>query len=383
MNDEELQEALVGRLRLLSRGEPDLAPDVRSAQRARLVAMAAVRPTGEVRSPEARPGRWRRLVAARAVDAPVARWRTRLTAGLAGAAMTVGALSGLTALAQGAEPGDLLYGLKRGSEDTRLALASDADRGLTLLGFASNRLTELADLTGSDVGASPVSVGPADASGLAVAASGVDAGTVVDVLTTMDDQTTEGTSWLATTALETRDTAAFSTLSRWAGQQHAGVAALDVPSGAEEARSEALALVDEVAARATALQATLQCPAGVTAPGTDRLGPLPGECLAVAPTPSSSAAPSTEPDQGATPAPGTVSGQAPASSAAGATTAAPSGGSGGTGGAATPSTTAAAPTTVPALPTTVPSTTVPPLVDVPLPLPSTTICVGGLICVGG
>ncbi|MCO7221180.1 hypothetical protein, partial [Klenkia sp. PcliD-1-E] len=53
------EEALVGRLRLLARDEPALGADVRAAQRARLVAMAAVRPAadGAVRRPEGdRPG---------------------------------------------------------------------------------------------------------------------------------------------------------------------------------------------------------------------------------------------------------------------------------------------------------------------------------------
>ncbi len=410
MNDTERQAALATRLRALSRDEPDLTSDVRTAQRARLVAMAAVRPVGAaaaVRTPRARPSRWQRLLAGRPVD-PVGRWRTRVTAGLIGAAVSVGALSGLVAVAQGAEPGDLLYGLKRGSEQTQLALASDAERGLTLLQFASVRLAELAELTGSDVGASPGAVGGVDASGLAVAASGADADTVVGVLTTMDRQTVEGTSALTTTAVPGRDQGALTTLAGWTTGQQAGLDALDVPAGAESAVAASAALVAEVAARAAALQAALACPAGAADPGTDRLGVVPGQCLAG--TPTSSAAPSADP--GATPAPGATTGQTPTTGApatgapatsvpvTGAPGGPPTAAPGPTGGGAAPATQAPGPAPAPApapapgagpvqapapAPTgaAVPTTTVSPPVRVPLPVPSTTICVGGLICVGG
>ncbi|MEI4279318.1 DUF5667 domain-containing protein [Klenkia terrae] len=389
MNDAELQTALAARLRSLSRDEPDLTADVRAAQRARLVAMAAVRSVGAtaVRTPDAGASRWQRLLAGRADDAPVSRWRTRLTAGLVGAAMSVGALSGLLALAQDAEPGDLLYGLKRGGEETQLALASDEDRGLTLLTFASTRLAELADLTGSEAGAAPASVG-GDLPGTGVAASGADAGTVVDVLTTMDDQTIEGTAALTTTAVQAGDEAALDTLAEWTTGQRAGLDALDVPVGAEEAVAASVGLVDEVAARGAALQAVLACPAGAADAGSDRLGVVPGPCLADVPVPTSSATPST--GAGTTVAPGAPTAQAPAPGAPAQPTTTVPGQSGGGAGASTPartSTQAPAPapapagTTVPALPTPAVTTTVPPLIDVPL-LPSTTICVGGLICIG-
>ena len=116
-------------------GEPD--PAFRAATRARLVAMAAVRSPSRRRS-----SGLKRLLRRPPDDAVRARWRTRLTAGLAGAALTVTAAASLVALADGARPGDVLYGLKRGTEQTQLALAGDA-RGTTLLGFASTRLDEL------------------------------------------------------------------------------------------------------------------------------------------------------------------------------------------------------------------------------------------------
>lgn len=396
VDEQRLEEALVGRLRLLAGDEPDLGADVRAAQRARLVAMAAVRPDGAaasddagaaVRSPAVDRPRWRRALAGRTADVPFPRWRTRLTAGLAGAAMTVGALSGLLALAQDAEPGDLLYGLKRGSEQTQLALASDADRGLTLLGFASVRLQELTELTGEDAGALPAGPGSPDGTGTAPAAAGPDAATVVDVLTTMDRQTTEGTSSLTTGVVDGADPAALETLARWADGQRSGLVALAVPAGAEEAQARAVALVERVAARASSWQTALECPDGPTTADVDALGPVAGGCV-VPPgaVPSTTAAPGG----GATavPAPGD-----PGSTSAGSAPAAPTAGTTGTAGTAPQPTASAAPTTTaaPAVPSVVapvptagsPTTTVPPLVQVPLPVPSATVCVGGLVCVGG
>jgi len=96
--------------------------------------------------PPARVGGRRRALAGSASP----RRRSRLTAGLAGAALTVTALGGLLAAAQGARPGDLLYDLWRGGEQTQLALAGDASRGLTLLDFASTRLDEVGQLVGVD-----------------------------------------------------------------------------------------------------------------------------------------------------------------------------------------------------------------------------------------
>src|SRR6478609_2104964 len=141
MNVQDREDAVVARLHALAPhldGEPD--PAFRAATRARLVAMAAVR------SPEPEPvSGLKRLLAARPDETSRPRWRARLTAGLACAALTVTAAASLVALAGNARPGDVLYGLKRGTEQTQLALAGDA-KGTTLLGFASTRLDELEQL---------------------------------------------------------------------------------------------------------------------------------------------------------------------------------------------------------------------------------------------
>jgi hypothetical protein len=175
-------------------GEPD--PAFRAATRARLVAMAAVR------TPEPEPATGlKRLLAARAPDSAPARWRSRLTAGLAGAAMAVTALATLVAVSTDARPGDALYSLKRGTEQTQLALAGDA-RGQTLLDLAATRLDELEGLTDAD---------PA---------------LVLDTVRTMDDQTTEGAAWLTERSVTTKALAPLEDLAVWTAEQSDELAAV-------------------------------------------------------------------------------------------------------------------------------------------------------------
>lgn len=244
------EDALVARLQSLGTLLAEHPDDRhRAATRARLVAMAAVRTpaAGAVRSPVA--PRLRRLVAAGR--------RSRLTAGLAGAALTVGALGGVLAASQGAAPGDLLYEVKRGGERTQLALAGDATRGPTLLDFASTRLTELTEL-----------------------ARAADTGLVVDTLGTMDGQTTRGAAEVTSRSVEAADPTALSALATWAAGQESGLRALTgaVPEPAGPALAGSTDLVAAVAERATALVAALACTAGPPAAGADELGPLPAPC---------------------------------------------------------------------------------------------------------
>ncbi|WP_138735939.1 hypothetical protein, partial [Modestobacter excelsi] len=276
------EEALVGRLQALS-AELAVTPDedFRAATRARLVAMAAVRSPAAARAtrrPPVRSGALRRLLAGPA-GGPAARWRARVTAGMTGAALTLAALGGLLALAQGARPGDLLYDLKRGGEQTRLALAGD-DRGLTLLGFATTRLDELGRLVGVQPDAAPA-VGAAPRGG-GVLAAGPDVHLVVDTLQTMDAQTTAGTAALTAAALAHSDTDALAVLTGWADEQQAGIDRLSraVPTGSEAALSASRDLAVRVAVRGDDLGRALGCPGGPSTAGTDELGPRPAPCPA-------------------------------------------------------------------------------------------------------
>ncbi|MGY1721648.1 DUF5667 domain-containing protein [Blastococcus sp. SYSU DS0533] len=249
--------AVVARLEALA-DQLDTAPDpqYRSRARARLVAMAAVR-TPE---PATRPLR-RRLLAARAVDRPPSRWRGRITAGLAGAAVGVTGLAALVAVAAGAQPGDPLYDLKRGTEQTQLALAGDS-RGHTLLELAGTRLGELTLLLGAG---DPV--------------------LVERTLHTMDEHTTQGAGLLTGQAVQGGDTAPLDTLSRWTAEQSGGLAALagDVPAGAAPAYGRSTDLLRALATRVEALREALRCTAGPAVVGDDALGPVPGVCPADSP----------------------------------------------------------------------------------------------------
>jgi Domain of unknown function (DUF5667) len=339
------EEAVVARLQGLAPhlgGEPD--PAFQAATRARLVAMAAVR------TPEPAPATGlQRLLAVRAPDVRPARWRARLTAGLAGAALTVTALAGLVAVADGAQPGDVLYDLKRGTERTQLALAGDS-RGQTLLDFAGTRLDEVG----------------------AVSAAGADPALVLETLRTMDTQTAEGAVWLTDRAVETRDVEPLDDLARWAEGQSGELAALQprMPEEAAEAVGQSLALLTEIGARTGALDIALACPSGPAVAGTDRIGPVPAPCPAPEPAPPATSGGTTEPGTGTGTGPGTGTGTEP-----GATT--PEGTVGGQPNVP-PSQVPGVPGTSGGVPTpSVPAPTpgggvVPPLPLPPLPLPGNT-----------
>lgn len=290
-------------------GEPD--PAFRAATRARLVAMAAVR------SPEPEPvSGLKRLLPDRAGGATRSPLRTRLTAGLAAAALTVTAAASLVALADGARPGDVLYGLKRGTEQTQLALAGD-NRGRTLLDFASTRLTELHELVDASATALPAAGGAGAGAGTVLAA-GADPKLVISTLKTMDDQTTEGTAWLTGRSVTSASSAPLDDLATWVATQTHGLAALapELPGAAGAAVSHSLTLLSDVSARTDGLQLALACSSGPSVGGADALGPVPTPCVpAAAATPGRQAGggvpasgSATTPSTAAVPTPGGTTG---------------------------------------------------------------------------
>jgi hypothetical protein len=274
-------------------GEPD--PAWQATTRARLVAMAAVRsPAPEAVSP------WRRFLSG-AADAAPSRWRSRLTAGLAGAAMAVTALATLVAVSTDASPGDPLYGLKRGTEQTQLALAGDG-RGQTLLDFARTRLHELEEL--AEGGASALPTAGTATGGRTVLAADADPDLVLETLATMDAQTTEGAAFLTDRAVATRDGSSLDLLAAWSEEQAAGLTALReaLPESTVDEVDGSLARLTEIETRTVALSDVLVCAAGVPVEATDQFGPVPGLCL-----PDENGTPPVaggETDPGTTPAPG-------------------------------------------------------------------------------
>ncbi|MFC4496560.1 DUF5667 domain-containing protein [Streptomyces ovatisporus] len=132
---------------------PALAPEVKTVQRAQLIAaMEAEFASPEARArqvPEQRDGRGKKGAHRAPAPGPMSklRPRSRLTKGLAAGGLGVGvaasALGGVAAASSEALPGDSLYGLKRGMEDLRLDMADDeANRGLVHLDHASTRMQE-------------------------------------------------------------------------------------------------------------------------------------------------------------------------------------------------------------------------------------------------
>jgi hypothetical protein len=272
MSVRDREDAVVARLQALAPhldGEPD--PAFRDTTRARLVAMAAVR------SPAPDPVSPLRRLLTEGAAAP-ARWRTRLTAGLAGAAVAVTALAGVVALAADARPGDVLYDLKRGTEQTKLALAGDA-RGQALLDLASTRLDEVRWLV--EDGATALPAAGYSGAGEVVLAAGADATLVVETLGTMDAETAEGAAWLTDRAVETDDAGPLTLLADWAATQSEGLAALrdQVPPAAADDVDASLGLLSDIATRVTGLDSSLDCPAGPATAGADELGPVPALCL--------------------------------------------------------------------------------------------------------
>ncbi|MET8565904.1 DUF5667 domain-containing protein [Streptomyces flaveolus] len=131
--------------------KPQLAPEVKVVQRARLVAaMEAMLQEGTGAADASVPAQrsHRAKGAHRASPLGKLRPRTRLTKGLAAGGLSVGvaagAFGGVAAASSDALPGDSLYGLKRGIEDFKLNYLADGDdqRGQTYLDQASTRLSE-------------------------------------------------------------------------------------------------------------------------------------------------------------------------------------------------------------------------------------------------
>ncbi|MFC8568973.1 DUF5667 domain-containing protein [Streptomyces sp. NPDC057245] len=145
-----------GQLTTLAHGletlpRPELDPEVKVVQRARLVAAfeamlqegTAGGPAADTAVPEQRRARGTHRAAPLSRFRPRSRLAKGLTAGGLSVSVAAGAFGGVAAASSDALPGDSLYGLKRGIEDFRLGLADGNDeRGRAYLDLASTRLSE-------------------------------------------------------------------------------------------------------------------------------------------------------------------------------------------------------------------------------------------------
>ena len=124
---------------------PELDPEVKTVQRAQLIAAMEAQFAQGSAVPEQRGGRPVRRGAHRALRRlkPRARWSKGLAAGGLTVGVAAGAFGGVAAASSNALPGDTLYGLKRGMEDLKLGMADDdSDRGGLFLDRAATRLHE-------------------------------------------------------------------------------------------------------------------------------------------------------------------------------------------------------------------------------------------------
>jgi hypothetical protein len=189
------------------------------------------------------PARRRRLPGTR---------RTRVAI-LAGFAAGTLALSGISMASGDALPGDPLYAMKRSTENAQLVLAvSDVDKGQAYLNFARTR-------------------------GQEATATHSDPGKLLPVLGDLDQQTTTGVRLLTGAAVSRHDPTILDSVDGFVAEQRPALTnLLGTVSGPDRPRTQqSLDLLTQIAARSTALRATIDC---ASSGRSDSLGPLPSDC---------------------------------------------------------------------------------------------------------
>ncbi len=249
---------------------PPTRPEFRAELRAQLVAVTP-RLVAEGVTPAAardgpRPGRLRRVT--RPMRRPVAVLAVAAT-------VLVVLLVGAVWLSGSAIPGDVLYGVKRASENVQLSLTSgDVSRGRAYLDLAKTRVEEAASLWSRS---SPTSLGAGrQASG---AVDPHTASLMTSALNDADSDTTSGAQLLTGAAVRDQTTAPLDSTIAWARPQASRLEAMAhaVPAGALHNRvGLSQQLVQRLLARAEQLKPRVHCACQGTT-SSDDLGPLP--CL--------------------------------------------------------------------------------------------------------
>ncbi|MEX2986253.1 DUF5667 domain-containing protein [Streptomyces sp. C36] len=122
---------------------PELDAEVKTVQRAQLIAAMEAQFAGGAAVPQQRAVRGAHRASPLSRLRPRSRWSKGLAAGGLTVGVAAGAFGGVAAASSNALPGDTLYGLKRGMEDFRLGMADgDSARGGLLLDQATTRLGE-------------------------------------------------------------------------------------------------------------------------------------------------------------------------------------------------------------------------------------------------
>jgi hypothetical protein len=176
-------------------------------------------------------------------------------------------------LSRSALPGDVLYGVKRASENTELALAgSTTEKGKLKLQFAGNRIGEVGKLI---PGTGALALGPGLVADGALSAH--TAGLIEQTLASADDDIRAAAQMLGDVAVSSGSPDTLDALIAWAPPQlHAMHAiALRLPNGATRGAAVATwQLIRDARARAVQLEADLGCGC-LTRSGSDELGPRP------------------------------------------------------------------------------------------------------------
>jgi hypothetical protein len=182
-------------------------------------------------------------------------------------------LGGAVWLSRSALPGDVLYGLKRASENTELALAgSAADKGRLELEFAANRIDEVGELV---PGTGALALGPGTLADGPLSEHA--AGLVQQTLASADDDIRAAAQMLGTAAVNSASPNPLDAIIAWAPPQVRAMHTIigRLPDGT--ARADALTtskLIRDARARAVRLEAQLGCGC-LDRSGSDSLGPLP------------------------------------------------------------------------------------------------------------
>lgn len=232
------------------------SPQWRSAQRTRLLAVAAIAPapeTGPVAGAGSRLHRLRSPARLHGLRSP-----RRITV-LAGALAFAVALTGIAVGATRSLPGQPLYAAKRATEALQLYGAGGSlERGNRHLQFAETRLREVSALAS---GRGSLAL-PSASSHSRLLASGAGAGPIGWALADMDFQTRTGSDLVQQAARDSDGSALFLVLQQWSGEQADRLRTV-VPAlpGAERERAQAsLSVIAAVGANATS--ALVSCPPG-------------------------------------------------------------------------------------------------------------------------
>lgn len=221
------------------------------------------------------------------------RERSHRRLAFAASALTVLVITGGFAVAEShrALPGDMLYGLKRTTENVQVSLAgSDTAAGHEHLSIASTRLKEIRRL----IGQPGASLGPIRYTASGGALSAHEARLVISTLDDMDDQTRDGSVLLTKTAVKSGRTKPLTDLEHWARSQRNGVRAIHaLVSGAAATRAATSAhLLSQVINRVTALLHQPHCSGPIH---TDSLGVLPRTACPMLPQQADTGTQSTTP----------------------------------------------------------------------------------------